>query len=47
MDPEVARIVVPPEARPVATPVLLIVATAELLEDQVTLVVMFRLVPSE
>ena len=44
--PEVARIAVLPVATPVASPVLLIVAAAVLVEVHVTTVVRFWLLPS-
>lgn len=47
IDPETAAIVVLPAFRPVASPVEVMVATVVLLEDQVTVVVRFRVVPSE
>ena len=45
--PEVAVIVAVPIDKPVATPVARMVAVKVLFEDQVTLLVIFKLVPSE
>jgi len=47
IDPEVAVIVVLPAAIPVASPAALTAATLVWLDDHVTLLVMFRVLPSE